>query len=91
MNVRWTITHREVALESAREEALARKAAMVEELRKAEVVRDRLQSLDDMARVYPEGHDMRVLLEELHLEGVLRAVEEEIQSLRDALIHPGGT
>jgi hypothetical protein len=34
---------------------------------------------------------MRVLLEDLHLEGVLRAVEEEIQSLRDALIHPGGT
>ena len=78
-------------MESAREEALARKAAMVEELRKAEVVRDRLQGLDDMARVYPEGHDMRVLLEELHLEGVLRAVEEKIQSLRDALIHPGGT
>jgi hypothetical protein len=34
---------------------------------------------------------MRVLLEDLHLERVLRAVEEEIQSLRDALIHPGGT
>ena len=91
MNVRWTIIHREVAVEGAREEALARKAAMVEELRKAELVRDRLEGLDELARTYPEGHEMRVRLENLHLERTLRAVEEEVRSLRDALIHPGGT
>jgi hypothetical protein len=41
---------------------------MVEELRKAELVRDRLEGLDQIARSFPEGHDTRVLLENLHLE-----------------------
>ena len=69
----------------------ARQEAMVEELRKAELVRDRLESLDQIARIYPEGHAMRVLIEDLHLDRVLRAVEEDIRTLRDTLIHPGGT
>jgi hypothetical protein len=64
---------------------------MVEELRKAELVRDRLQSLDQIAREYPEGHDMRVLIENLHLDRAIQAVEEDIRALRDTLIHPGGT
>ena len=68
-----------------------RKATMVDELRKAELVRDRLEGLDQIARSYPEGHDMRVLLENLHLERALRAVEEDIRTLRDTLLHPGGT
>jgi hypothetical protein len=41
---------------------------MVEELRKAELVRDRLESLEQLVRSYPEGHDTRVLLENLHLD-----------------------
>ncbi len=69
----------------------ARQEEMVEELRKAELVRDRLESLDQIARIYPEGHDMRVLIEDLHLDRVLRAVEEDIRTLRDTLLHPGGT
>ncbi len=68
-----------------------RQVAMVDELRKAELVRDRLEGLDQIARSYPEGHDMRVLLENLHLERALRAVEEDIGTLRDTLLHPGGT
>jgi hypothetical protein len=64
---------------------------MVDELRKAEVVRDRLEGLNQIARSYPEGHDMRVLLENLHLDRALQAVEEDIETLRDALLHPGGT
>jgi hypothetical protein len=64
---------------------------MVDELRKAEEVRDRLEGLNQIARSYPEGHDMRVLLENLHLDRALRAVEEDIETLRDALLHPGGT
>ncbi len=64
---------------------------MVEELRKAELVRDRLESLDQIARSFPEGHDTRVLLEDLHLDRALRAVEEDIRTLRDTLLHPGGT
>jgi hypothetical protein len=65
--------------------------ATPEDLRKAELVRDRLEALDKVARTYPEGHDMRVLLDNLHLERALGVVEEEIRTLRDALIHPGGT
>jgi hypothetical protein len=78
-------------VERAQEEARARQAAMVDELRKAELVRDRLEALDQIARAYPEGDDMRVLIENLHLERALRAVEEVIRTLRDALLHPYGT
>ena len=80
-----------VAVERARQEAIARQEAMVDDLRKAELVRDRLESLEQSAKAYPEGHDMRVLIEELHIKQALRAVEEEIRSLREALIHPRGT
>jgi hypothetical protein len=78
--------HREVSVESERQEE-----PKVDQLRKAELVRDRLEGLDQLARSYPEGHDMRVLIENFHLERALRAVEEEIRTLRDALLHPGGT
>ena len=63
----------------------------VEQLREAESVRDRLEALDELGRSFPEGHNMRVIIENLHLERALRAVEEEIRTLRDALLHPGGT
>ena len=66
-------------------------ATMVDELRKAELVRDRLESLQQLVGSYPEGHDMRVLIENLHLERALQAVEEDIRTLRDTLLHPGGT
>ncbi len=78
-------------MESGRRAAIARQEAMVEDLRKAELVRDRLEGLRQSARAYPEGHDMRVLLEGLPVDRALRAVEQEIRTLRDALIHPGGT
>jgi hypothetical protein len=50
-------------MERRREEAVARQEAMVDELRKAELVRDRLESLDQSAKAYPEGHHVRVLLD----------------------------
>ncbi len=78
-------------MEREQQQAVARQEVMVEELRKAELVRDRLESLEQSAKAYPEGHDMRVLIEELHIKQALRAVEEEIRSLREALIHPRGT
>ena len=78
-------------MEGERQAALERQAAMVEELRKAELVRDRLESLEQLVRTYPEGHDTRVLLENLHLDRALRAVEGDIRALRDALIYPRGT
>jgi hypothetical protein len=85
------VVDREVAVEREQQQAVARQEVMVEELRKAELVRDRLESLEQSAKAYPEGHDMRVLIEGLHLEEALRAVEEEIRSLREALIHPRGS
>jgi hypothetical protein len=60
---------------------------MVEELRKVELVRDRLASLQLLVGSYPEGHDTRVLLENLHLDRALRAVEKDIGALREALIY----
>ena len=78
-------------MEREQQEAIARQEVMVEELRKAELVRDRLESLEQSAKAYPEGHDIRVLIEGLHLEEALREVEEYIRTLREALVHPRGT
>jgi hypothetical protein len=86
------VVDREVAVvERARQEAIARQEAMVEDLRKAELVRDRLESLDQSVKAYPEGHDMRVLIEGLHIDRALRAVEDDIRTLREALLYPRGT
>ena len=78
-------------MERAEQEARARQVAMVDELRKAELVRDRLAALDQIARSFPDGHDTRVLIENLHLDRALGAVEEDIRTLREALLHPRGT
>ena len=45
--------------------------AMAEELRKAELVRDRLEGLDRLMGTYPEGHDMRARLEALQVDRAL--------------------
>ena len=78
-------------MEEARQEAIARQEAMVDDLRKAELVRDRLESLEQSARAYPEGHDIRVLIEGLRLDEALQAVEEDIRTLRESLLYPRGT
>ena len=78
-------------MEREHQEAIARQEVMSEELRKAELVRDRLESLDQSVKAYPEGHNIRVLMEGLHLDEALRAVEEYIRTLREALIHPRGS
>jgi hypothetical protein len=65
--------------------------AMAEELRKAELVRDRLEGLDRLMGTYPEGHDMRARLEALHVDRAIEGVNEDIQLLTDALQHPRGT
>ena len=79
-----------------REEAEARAASeristMAEQLRKAELVHDRLEGLDRLMGSYPEGHDMRERLQALHLERALEGVEEDIRRLTDALLYPRGT
>jgi HEPN domain-containing protein len=81
-------------VESDSREATAarqRQAAMVEQLRKAELVRDRLEGLQRLIGTYPEGHDTRVLLENLNLDRALGAVEEDIRDLVERLVHPRGT
>ncbi len=81
-------------MEQDRPEAVAargRQAEMVEELRKVELVRDRLESLQQLVGSYPEGHETRALLENLHLDRAIQAVEKDIGALREALLYPRGT
>ena len=66
-------------------------ATMAEDLRKAELVRDRLEGLDRLMGSFPEGHDMRARLEALHVDRALEGVEEDMRALMDALQHPRGT
>jgi hypothetical protein len=65
--------------------------AMAEELRKAELVRDRLEDLARLMGSYPEGHDMRTRLEDLDVDRALEGVNEDIRALTDALLYPRGT
>jgi hypothetical protein len=71
--------------------AKERITAMAEELRKAVLVRDRLEGLAQLMGSYPEGHDMRARLDALHIDRALEGVDEDIQLLTDALQHPRGT
>jgi hypothetical protein len=64
---------------------------MAEEVRKAELVRDRLEGLARLMSSYPEGHDMRARLEDLHVDRALEGVNEDIRALMDALQYPRGT
>jgi hypothetical protein len=64
---------------------------MAEELRKAELVRDRLEGLAELMGSYPEGHDMRERLDALHVDRALEGVDEDIRLLTSALQHPRGT
>jgi len=64
---------------------------MAEDLRKAELVRDSTEGLDKLMGFYPEGHDIRARLDELHIGRALEGVEEDIRKLMDALQHPCGT
>jgi HEPN domain-containing protein len=64
---------------------------MVEERRKVELVRHRLEDLQRLVGTYPEGHDTRVLLENLNLDRALGAVEEDIRDLVERLVHTCGT
>ena len=72
-------------------QANKRIATMAEDLRRAELVRDRLEGLDKLMGSYPEGHDMRKRLEELHVGRALEGVEEDIRVIMDAIQHPRGT
>jgi hypothetical protein len=81
-------------MEQDRPQAVAareRQAAMVEELRKAELVRDRLDGLQRVVGTFPEGHRTRSLLEDMQLDRALEVVEEDIRDLVERLTYPRGT
>jgi hypothetical protein len=80
-----------VEREEAALEAANKRITTAEELRKAELVRDRLAGLDQLVGSYPEGHDMRARLEAINLRRALEEVEEDIRPLTDATRHPRGT
>jgi|SRR5215204_1648917 len=61
------------------------------DLRKAELVRDRLEGQDQLMGAYPEGHDMRARLEAINLRRAFVEVEEDIRFLTDTIRHPWGT
>ena len=66
-----------------------RDAAALEKLRKMEDVRNRLQGLQQVARSYQAGHNMRERLESMNIGQVLEMVENDITTLRNTLLHPG--
>jgi hypothetical protein len=81
------LNQKEAALRAANE----RITTMAEELRKAELVRDRLEGLERLMGSYPEGHDMRARLEALHVDQALEGINEDIRRLTDSLLYPRGT
>jgi hypothetical protein len=77
--------------EASHRAASERITTLAEELRKAELVRDRLEGLARLMGSYPEGHKMRARLEALHVDQALEEVNEDIRLLMDAIRYPGGT
>ena len=68
-----------------------RRMAMADDIRKLETVRERLVALEEVAQTYPEGHHMRVRLENLKLNKVVEDLDEELRNLYDRSAHPRGT
>ena len=68
-----------------------RRLALADEIRKLEAVRERLVGVDEVAKTYPEGHEMRVRLEDLHVERAIEEVDEKLRDLWDRTLHPRGT
>jgi hypothetical protein len=68
-----------------------RRMAMAEDIRKLETVRERLVAVEEVAQTYPEGHHMRVRLENLKLNKVVEDLDKDLRDLYDRSAHPRGT
>ncbi len=68
-----------------------RRLAMADDISKLETVRERLVAVEEVAQTYPEGHHMRVRLENLKLNKVVEDLDEELRDLYDRSAHPRGT
>ena len=71
--------------------ARERRLAMADDIRKLETVRERLVAVEEVAQTYPEGHHLRVRLENLKLNKVVEDLDEELRDLYDRSAHPRGT
>ena len=71
--------------------ARERRLAMADDIRKLETVRERLVAVEEVSQTYPEGHHMRVRLENLKLNKVVEDLDEELRDLYDRSAHPRGT
>lgn len=91
---REAIVYRGQEQERDRDEVRAgkeRRLAMADDIRKLETVRERLVAVEEVAQTYPEGHHMRVRLENLKLNKVVEDLDEELRDLYDRSAHPRGT
>ena len=68
-----------------------RRLAMADDIRKLETVRERLVAVEEVTQTYPEGHHMRVRLENLKLNRVVEDLDEELRDFYDRSAHPRGT
>ena len=68
-----------------------RRMAMADDIRRLEAVRERLVAVEEVAQTYPEGHHMRVRLQNLELNKVVEDLDEELRDLYDRSAHPRGT
>ena len=68
-----------------------RRMALADDISKLETVRERLVAVEEVAQTYPEGHHMRVRLENLKLNKVVEDLDEDLRDLYDRSAHPRGT
>ena len=68
-----------------------RRLALANDISNLEAVRERLLAVEEVTRTYPEGHRIRVRLENLHLDEILKDLDAELRDLYDRTAHPRGT
>jgi ABC-type transport system involved in cytochrome c biogenesis ATPase subunit len=68
-----------------------RRLALAEDIRRLEVVRERLLAVDEIAGTLPADHKMRARLDDLSLERVVEELDADLRDLYDRTAHPRGT
>ena len=96
----WAATDREAIVDRGQEQerdqeqvraGRERRLALADEVGKLEAVRERLLAVDELTGTFPEGHNMRVRLENLNLGRVVEDLDEDLRDLYDRAAHPRGT
>ena len=68
-----------------------RRLALADEIQKLQLVRERLEGVREVKENYPEGHDMRTRLDDLHLESVIETIDKQLEDLWDRTLYPRGS